>query len=46
VSQYPPEELPKHDQLADDHDELDWDRANFGPMAQYATDDEPWTEPA
>jgi hypothetical protein len=42
---YPPEELPPHDQLADDADELDWDVERDGPMAAAATDDEPATEP-
>jgi hypothetical protein len=43
--EYPPEELPKHDQLADEDDELGWDRDRFGSMADYASDDEPETVP-
>jgi hypothetical protein len=42
---WPPEELPAHDQLADDTDELDWDVDRDGPMSDAASDDEPPTEP-
>ena len=44
---YPPEQLPAHDRLADEHDEDGWDRALHGRMADHATgpDDEPRTEP-
>ena len=31
-------ELPAHDQLADDLDELGWDRAAHGRMADHADD--------
>lgn len=34
--EYPPEELPAHDQLADDQDELGWDRSVHGLMADAA----------
>lgn len=37
-------DLPPHDALADDQDELDWDREAFGPMADAATP--PHQEPA
>lgn len=33
---YPPEQLPAHDQLADDADELGWDRDKHGRMADFA----------
>lgn len=32
--------LPPHDQLADEDDELGWDRDEHGRMADYATGDE------
>jgi hypothetical protein len=34
-----PEQLPKHDKLADEHDQLGWDRDKHGRMRDYATDD-------
>jgi hypothetical protein len=34
--EYPPEELPPHDQLADADDELDWEREQYGRMADAA----------
>ena len=37
---YPPEELPAHDQLADDADELGWDVDLHGRMVDAATDDD------
>lgn len=37
---YPPEELPAHDQLADDADELGWDVDQHGRMREFATDDD------
>lgn len=43
-----PNELPAHDQLADDQDELDWDVKRDGRMADHATtseDAEPITVP-
>lgn len=36
-------EMPAFDQLADDADELGWDREAHGRMVDYATDDEPLT---
>lgn len=30
-------DLPRHDQLADDTDELDWDREQHGRMVDAAT---------
>lgn len=38
--QHPPEELPAHDQLADDNDQLGWDRDLHGRMADYAAPDD------
>lgn len=40
-------ELPKHDELADEDDELGWDVAKHGRMVEYATNplDEPDTVP-
>lgn len=40
-------DLPKHDQLADEFDELDWDRDVVGPMVNFATrpEHEPVTVP-
>ena len=40
-------ENPAPDRLADDSDQLDWDRAEHGRMADHATgpDDEPETIP-
>lgn len=44
--EYPPEELPPHDQLADEDDELGWDRSLHGLMADAAApDDAVTTEP-
>lgn len=40
---YPPEQLPAHDRLADADDELDWNREAHGLMASAASDDEPET---
>jgi hypothetical protein len=37
---YPRHELPAHDRLADDADELGWDTAKHGRMADYAVDPE------
>ena len=37
---YPPEELPAHDRLADDCDELGWDRDLHGRMLDAATPDD------
>ena len=42
---WPPEQLPAHDRLADDQDELDWSRDRDGRMAEAATDTEPATTP-
>lgn len=39
------EEFPAHDQLADEDDELGWDREVHGLMADAASDDEPLTVP-
>jgi hypothetical protein len=41
----PDRDLPAHDQLADDRDELGWDRSVHGLMADAATDEEPETVP-
>lgn len=40
-------DLPRHDRLADDLDQIDWDRSRLGPMADAATppEGEPVTEP-
>ncbi len=38
--EYPPEQLPAHDQLADDFDELGWDTDLHGRMVDAATDDD------
>lgn len=35
-----PNDLPRHDQLADDQDQLGWDRDLHGRMRDYATDDD------
>jgi len=35
--------LPKHDELADDQDTLDWNVERDGRMAEHASDDEPQT---
>ncbi len=35
----PDPDLPAHDRLADDADELGWDRGQHGRMREYATDD-------
>ena len=45
MAEYPREELPAHDRLADDQDELGWDREVHGLMADAASDDEPETVP-
>ena len=45
MTEYPPEELPAHDKLADDADELGWDRDLHGKFVDFATDDEPETVP-
>ena len=37
---YPPEQLPPHDQLADDQDELGWDREKHGRMRDHAAPDD------
>ncbi len=42
---YPPEQLPAHDRLADEQDELGWDRDQHGRFVDFATDDEPETVP-
>lgn len=42
---YPPEQLPAHDRLADADDELGWDREAHGRMIDAASDDEPETVP-
>ncbi len=36
----PDPDLPAHDQLADDADELGWQRDTHGRMREYATDDD------
>lgn len=48
MSEYPPEELPAHDQLADNTDTLSWDRERDGRMAYFAVEaeEEIRTEPA
>ena len=38
-------QLPAHDRLADERDELGWDREQHGRMADHASDDEPETVP-
>ena len=40
LREYPPEELPAHDRLADEDDESGWDRAEHGRMADYAAPDD------
>lgn len=41
-----PNTEPAHDELADEFDQLDWDKDKFGPMRGYATgDDEVKTVP-
>jgi hypothetical protein len=44
---YPPEELPAHDRLADENDELGWDVNEHGRMVDHAAPDDavqtvPW----
>lgn len=41
----PDDEYPPQGELADPYDSRDWDRARDGRMADFATDDEPITEP-
>jgi hypothetical protein len=42
---WPAEQLPAHDRLADDRDELGWNVDVHGRMREFATDDEPATVP-
>lgn len=37
--------LPKHDRLADEDDQLGWDRTEHGRMLDFAIEDEPETIP-
>jgi hypothetical protein len=41
----PRNDLPLHDQLADEYDELDWDVEREGRMREFADDEQPVTEP-
>jgi hypothetical protein len=47
MADYPREQLPPHDRLADDQDELGWDRDKHGRFADFATgpEGEPETVP-
>ena len=40
MSEYPPEQLPAHDSLADADDQLGWDRDLHGRMADAAAPDD------
>lgn len=40
MPEYPRHELPPHDQLADDQDQLGWDRELHGRMVDFAGPDD------
>lgn len=40
MSEYPPEQLPAHDRLADDADELGWEVDQHGRMRDAAAPDD------
>jgi len=42
---YPPEELPPHDQLADENDQDGWDRELHGRFVDFAIAEAPKTVP-